>query len=519
MSDAQSSRRADRLKNLFFKVISGDQALANLQTAKLFIEAITDHSDPVQCIQRLIGSPKGLSALQSALRLDVSSGFVNTSATALIKYIQAPDLAVICQGAFLRDVIRSITEPPIFWDAFVRAQSSERLSDEALQCFSWLLLQLISLPADTAQAYYGIANDPSFHNKLLHSTRLDVRTIGQKIKHIMNTVTNPEQFQGNGPGGRHDNDFEDIRKIAIMPTPDEIASKEPPYLRRATEIDECSSSGRLAMHIDNQFRLLREDMLRDLREELQVALGVKPGRRKGLYIRGLVVKGLDCNERQRWALQLQCLKDLGQFNTKDSEARKKYVAEHRNFVKNQSLACLLADGEVAALVTINRSEDLLAHNPPIICIQFSGREDSVAKALLALKSADEIGLIQLNTAMFAYEPVLKQLQDTKQLVLSDELMLWDSHQEVRSAPLVDSDSCLDLVIKLQCNPSRELQMLLDLPKPTQLDASQAACLEGGLRQRLSLVQGPPGTVVDSTVSVDRLMLSRDRKVFHWRLTC
>ena len=519
MSHIPSNRRGDRLRNLFFKIISGEQSLASSQNAKLFIEAISDQSDPVQCIQKLIGSPKGLSAIQSALRLDTSCEFINSSATAFIRYIQAPDLAVICQGEYLRDVIRTITEPPIFWDAFVKAQASDRLSNEALQCFSWLLLQLISLPAVKAQAYYGVAKDPPFLKKLLQSTQLELRTIGQKIKHVMNTLTNPEQYQGNGPGGRHDNDFDDIRKITIMPTPDEIASTEPPYLRRATEIDECAGSGRLAMHIDNQFRLLREDMLRDLREELQVALGVRPGRRKGLYVHGLKIEGLDCNERQQWALRLMCVKDLPQFSKKDPQERKKYLTEHRNLLKHQSLACLLADEHVVALVTINRNEDLLAHDPPIICVQFSGREDCIAKALLALKSAKETGLIQLNTAMFAYEPVLKQLQDTKQLVLNDELMLWTSDQELQATSLVDSGSCLDLIAKLKRNPSCELQALLDLPKSTRLDASQAACLIQGLAQRLSLVQGPPGKMWLCLYFANRLMLPRDREILHWCLDC
>jgi len=519
MSHNPSSRRGDRLKSLFFKAISGDQVIASSQTAKLFIEAISDHSDPVQCIQKLIGSPKGLSALQSALRLNTSSEFINTSATSFINYIQAPDLAVVCQGEFLRDVIRTITEPPIFWDAFVKAQTSELLDDGALQCFSWLLLQLISLPTDKAQAYYGVAKNPLFLQKLLQSTQLELRPIGQKIKHVINTLTNPEQYRGNGPGGRHDNDFDDIRKIAIMPTPDEIASTEPPYLRRATEIDECSSSGRLAMHIDNQFRLLREDMLRDLREELQVALGVKPGRRKALYIPGLNIEGLDCNERQRWALRLKCAKDLPQFGKKDPEARKKYVTEHRNFLKHQSLACLLADGEVVALVTINRSEDLLVHNPPIVPVQFSGREDCIAKALLALKLTKEIGLIQLNTAMFSYEPVLMQLQDTKQLVLNDELMLWTPQQDMRLVSSAENSSISELIDKLRHDPSHELQRRLGLSKSTQLDASQAACLIEGLTQRVSLMQGPPGKPFVLLYICNKADVSRDWKIFYWCLDC
>lgn len=170
----------------------------------------------------------------------------------------------------------------------------------------------------------------------LECSQLEVRNTGQKIKHIIDAVTNPKHLDGEGPGGRHDNDFWDIRQITILPTPDELASTEPPYLRRATEIDECPESGRLAMHIDNQFRLLREDMLLNLREELQVAVGSRKGRRKGLLIDGLAIDGIECDERQSWSLRLQCLNDLSQLPNVEYDLRKKFIVENRKFLKHQS---------------------------------------------------------------------------------------------------------------------------------------------------------------------------------------
>lgn len=497
--DQRHSIRKAKLRKLFHGVSSGEQDLNNSKTAKLFIEAICDQPDPVQCVQKLISTPKGLPALQSALRSDVSLEFLNSSATAFVTYIQGPDLAVACQGEFLRDVILIITEPPIFWNAFVKAQKSGHLVEEAVQSFSWLLLQLISLPTDKSLSYCDIARDPSIQKSLLESSRFEVRIIGQKIKHIIETITNPDQFQGNGPGGRHDNDFVDIREISILPTPDEIASKEAPYLRQAVEIDECSKSSRLAMHVDNQFRLLREDMLRDLREELQVAQGLRKGRRKGVTINGLVIDGLDCNDRKVWALRLRCIEDLPQFYRVHLDQRKKYLIEHRNFLKHQSLACLLADGDIAALVTINRNEDLLAESPPVLSVQFSGREESVATALVALKMKRKIQLIQLNAAVFAYEPILKQLQDTKQLLLNDEIMLWDQNQGLRLVPASNQISMAALATNVRLNSSFELKDLLELSKSTHLDESQAKCFLSGLTQRLSILQGPPGRALVITI--------------------
>ena len=486
--------RGGRLRSFFGRVLAGEQALRSFQNVKLFTEAICDQPDPVKCVERLISSPKGLSALQSALRLDVSSEFLNTSATYFLRYIQDPELKVVCRGEFLQQLILTVTDPPIFWNAFVKAQRTGCLEDEALQCFSWLLLQLISLSVDKAPTYYGVARDPVIQKMFLECSQLEVRNTGQKIKHIIDAVTNPEHLDSEGPGGRHDNDFLDIRQITILPTPDELASTEPPYLRRATEIDECPEPGRLAMHIDNQFRLLREDMLRDLREELQVAVGSRKGRRKGLLIDGLAIDGIECDERQSWSLRLQCLNDLSQLPNLEYDLRKKFIVENRKFLKHQSQACLIADGQIVALVTINRNEDLLAHYPPFLCVQFTGSEVSTTKALLGLKLAKSVQLVQLNTAIFAYEPILGQLQNTRHLLLRDEILHWNPGKALRSPPLLESKSIIDLVATVRSDPSCDLQQALGLPKPTRLDPSQVECFMASLTQRLSLVQGPPGRV-------------------------
>lgn len=70
------------------------------------------------------------------------------------------------------------------------------------------------------------------------------------------------------PGGRHDNDFKDFREISILPIPDEIASVEIPYYRRMCDVYNVSEAQRAVMHYDNQFRLLREDLLAELRNDL-----------------------------------------------------------------------------------------------------------------------------------------------------------------------------------------------------------------------------------------------------------
>jgi len=100
---------------------------------------------------------------------------------------------------------------------------------------------------------------------------------GQKIKHIVSTLNSAGGEESeSGPGGRHDNDFVDFREVAIHPTADEIISEEQPFLRTADAVEDPTYEGKkLAVHLDNQFRLLREDMLSEMREELSIVSGKK----------------------------------------------------------------------------------------------------------------------------------------------------------------------------------------------------------------------------------------------------
>lgn len=485
-----TDRRSSRLRILFAKVLSGEQGITT-GNAKLFIEAICSQPEPATCIQRLISTAKGFPALQSALRTDISISFLNDPITSFLRYLQAPELKSICGGDVLQQVISSLVEPPLVWDALVKAIKSNDLTEQGVDGFSWLLLILVSGPIEKALVYSDVARDGQVHSRLLESPRLEVRNRGQRIKHIVDTITTSKKPEIGGPGGRHDNDFPDIRKIAILPTPDELASKDP-FLRRAAEVHEDGPhSCTLARYIDSQFRLLREDMLRDLREEIQLDQSNKQGRRRAICIDHLSLFGVLSDDRHPWSLQLECVQDLQQLKGMGKSARKKFVMDHPMLLKDQSVACLMTDQEVIGLATLIREEELLARNPPVLCLRIS--EGATEKTLLRLKMAKTIRLVQLNTALFSYEPVLKQLKDIKELSLEEDILHWEKKKELQSPGYRLSKQIRDTLSSLEGDFSRDLQTGLGLPHPTRLDESQAACFLAGLRQRLSLIQGPPGT--------------------------
>jgi hypothetical protein len=68
-------------------------------------------------------------------------------------------------------------------------------------------------------------------------------------------------------------------------------------LRRSTFLDDpATEHNRIALHLDNQFRLLREDMLSEMKEELHIATGGKKGHHRGVKIKGLILKELECGQ-------------------------------------------------------------------------------------------------------------------------------------------------------------------------------------------------------------------------------
>ncbi|KAF8806261.1 P-loop containing nucleoside triphosphate hydrolase protein [Phlegmacium glaucopus] len=492
MSDRQ---REFRRKKLFDGLCMGKEDLTSYN-AKLFLEGFYSEGDPVTCISKVIASKAGLSALKNAMRVDLSVNFFNSHAASVLTYLQAQELKMVNGGDFLRTVLMEIVDPPVFWTAYRESFLKQELDGNAQLSFAWLLHQLCSLPSGGARGYRTIPEMPTILKLLLDSSSAAIRTAGQKIKHVLDTCTSvatTDSKFGPGPGGRHDNDFPDFRKIAILPTTDELSSMERAFIQPSDVLEDPeTASKRVAIHLDNQFRLLREDMIYEMREELHVATGKKKGHHRGTKIHQVKVKGLECGEekkRTKWGLIVAGDTDIPQLKNKtDVKSRKAYLSDHRNIFKHQSLACLIVGKEIVAFPTINRDEDRLAKIPPEIVLQFEGGESTV-NALRKLKLGDDVTLIQIDTALFSYEPILKALQQATSLPLSSELLLWKKGDNISLVP----DQVADVVQALRNNPQTDLKPLLSTTKTIQLDKSQAASLISGLAQAVSLIQGPPGT--------------------------
>lgn len=491
--------RATKLAKFFNSILYGDQTLKTAQNGVLFIESLCDQPDPPSCIEKVISSSHGLSSVQACIRFNAAPAFQNGPATNLIRYIQCPALKKILGGDYLHRVILHIVEPPIFWNAFLLSFRNGSLHVDAQQCFGWLLHELICLPPEQTITYRALAQDSSIQGLLLSSSSFEVRTLGQQIKHVLSTFNSPGgEGIDFGPGGRHDNDFIDFREVAILPTADEILSEEEPFLRLAETIEDPENTEkRLVTHLDNQFRLLRDDMLAEMRDELQIVLGKKKGKHRGLIIDGFTVLDIVCGDprkRHPWGMRLQATTDLRHLFHCKPKDRKAYLDKNRNVFKHQALTCLVLDGEIVAFPTLDRDVHQLADKLPIVTLQFVGKT-STAKALLRLKTAKSVRLVQIDTAVFAFEPVLRGLQELKDMPLVDELLFWYPESPMPQL----SHAPTAFIGQVESEPKRDLQDLLNTAKSIQLDDSQASSLLTGLKQKVSLIQGPPGKNVGASL--------------------
>lgn len=493
MADDQ---RIAKLSRFFNQVCHGERALSTSRDGRLFLEALCAQSEPPKCAHKLISSPSGISSLQAAVRFDQSASFMNGEATELLRYFQDPTLKPIGSGSILTRLLLPLVDPPFFWEAFTKSFVSSFLTPQASRAFAWLLLELISLPGKQSKLYVALASSgsPPLVELILKSPDGETRNLGQKIKHALPLDASELHIDAEAKaGGRHDNDHTDYREISIMPTSDELLSKDRPFFRTADFINSLQTgSSRSTLHLDNQFRLLREDMLGEIRDELKVLTGEKSGRHKGITIDGLSVSGLNMGtdkKRLGWGIVLKIPDGLPQLKKMRPDKRKEFLTNNRHILRQGNMACLIVDGEPVAFPTIHRDEDELCKIPATITIQLAD-DTTLPKALSKMKTSHDIKLIQLDAAIFAYEPFLKRLQGINDLPLREEILHWEEGN-IMAGPSFEP---LTVINNLEARAGKDIQNLLQLEKSVILDESQMDSLLTGLSQRVSCIQGPPGKI-------------------------
>ncbi|KAK4163750.1 putative AAA family ATPase [Cladorrhinum sp. PSN259] len=507
MPSQTDSVRAARLRNIFRDTVNGKRPVT-AQSAPLFLEALRNQENPSVCVETLIASPSGLDAVGAAVRSKLDPVFIATHTLPFLRYLSDPAIKALVDGQLLKQILLAISRPSTVWNTLVNLYKKHEIADEDIFPFAWLALELLLLPPSANVDVMDDVKALLEGNGLLKSSDHAAREMGYKIEkvvHIRSTVE--QETSGAGPGGRHDNDFADFREISIYPTTDEFLSAQQPFYRTAVEVRETELEKRAGVHLDNQFRLLREDMLAELREDLQVAMGRKKGNRRSMILSNLVLSGIETSdtmpgprERVRYkpcTLLVRCFDSCLKFLEKmEKEPRKKWLKNEPSFLKHQAFGVLCRDKEIFGFAFVDRDVDKLAQSPPVVSLQFTDNH-GFRNALLALSlpKRESVQFILVGTPVFAYEPVLLSLQNAADLPLLERLV---------NPTMSDSDFKIPSHLMLKIKKFKQLQedaspggpvevSNATTGKPISLDASQLDAVIGALTSPVSVIQGPPGT--------------------------
>lgn len=415
-------------------------------------------------------------------------------------YLDDPNIKGLCNGQCLQQILAVIVEPPTFWNAIKGAFHAHKLDQDATGALFWMTAELLSVPSSHRIDVMADAQAMVDEGSVFSSPSIKLRNLGHKVKYLLQMKSSATAVDSSLCTGRHDNDFPDFRSIAILPTSDEFGSTDKPFYRRAEEVMEMPGTQRVAAHIDNQFRLLREDMLSKLRESVQIAQKQKKGRRSALRLGGLSVVNLYSGQSDRRKFQpcilgLHFRSGLENFCGLRERDRKEFLKQNRNFLKHQSFGCLIRGVEIVAFATIIRDDDKLVMNTPELMLRITGHE-VLKKALICMELYDDVDFLVVDSPIFAYEPILKCLQEKLDYPLIDDLFLYKREQPVSHSSLTP----YYVVDYLKKKGDGNIQGILGTAKPVKLDTSQLESLLSGLMQKVSLIQGPPGMLIHSEKS-------------------
>ena len=523
----EATDRQTRLRRFFDSVIHGKTEISSARQSILFIEAICAQDDTALLADRLLSNHKSLEALRRCVRQDLSIDFIEGPASQLLAKIADPSLAAIDSGTVLSQILKCLLQPSFFWSACITNLKNRLLNPDTIRHVAWLLAETLRLfSAHDVEPYLSLATDNQVIDVILGSESVEARSYGYQIKQraLLRSGGEYHRDDGLGPGGRHDNDHKNIQDIKLIPTRDEILARQPAFLREASDAFGCEDpEKRPFIYVDNMFRLLREDMVYDFREKLRKTDDIKTARPWSI-VPSAVLAGIDLNDidetkpwrREPWAICLRSNGPLPGLEKMTKNARRTHLENARGSgsktMRHGAMVAICTGGQVIGFGYINRLVDRLSSDLAEVVLRLDDSSDAVLDRAI---SGIQFDILQIDTAVFAYEPFLRRLQRMQMPRLCN-IMLGDGNDLDITQP---NALMQRLVNKIGSGKGQDIQQLLKGKKSLHLDASQRAALVSGLSQCISLIQGPPGTKASLYWPCGKLIYPRDRKILHRRPYC
>jgi hypothetical protein len=191
---------------------------------------------------------------------------------------------------------------------------------------------------------------------------------------------------------------------------------------------------------------------------------------------------------KKCSIAVQCSTGLEELWKGGEASCRRFLAD-KNYLKHQAFGALFRGTESCGFAFVDRDEDQLSKRPPVVCLQFTDSQ-ALGKALLALKDPRGLQFILVDTPVFAYEPILKELKAMTTLPLQEVLLNPSGlHSGMNDFEPVEA---LQAFVSELCSTTATEDGIRLKGTEVRLDTSQADSLVDGITKQVSLIQGPPG---------------------------
>ncbi|CAI2168909.1 11576_t:CDS:10 [Funneliformis geosporum] len=304
-------------------------------------------------------------------------------------------------------------------------------------------------------------------------------------------------------GKRHNNDFEEISKISIIPTIEEILCDRPPFLPFSLPDAPHFLPDGAAKLLDTQFRLLREDMLNFIRgsvSNLLTALSrsLKPSLKNSEFSKelrriqkefgGLHVYtnpqfiGITCDKKKGFVYTLSFTPPKCRNSHHERDRQAFWVKSKR--LLTGSLVTLLLPNPYAKYsvyfgVVATRDENDLARDP-------------------------EYSYIGINFVDLSIYPIALDEISNPHKVTENSLEQRFMVESTVEPPMYARAPDFEFDLSVICNKKRNLKLNVantsgydevakKINDHSKLDETQAKALISALTREIALIEGPPGT--------------------------
>ena len=286
---------------------------------------------------------------------------------------------------------------------------------------------------------------------------------------------------------------------------DEITCPEPFYLPKTdSDVFHCGREVALTNYLDWCFRLLREDIVYSVFEEVSLIIHSDPKLAKQkarLQSRTIVVdkfSNISFNQNSSISLRLvfQHPQSLQKAlsNAKNDDAKCKLVEDFYQYrskiMKKDSLLAFMENNSLLGLgIVSNRNvENLKSHHPSVDALILE--ESFFKKSLLSLgQPLHGVSIVQLSAPFFAFAPILERLKELSTIALEPEIL----HGFKKQVEPAYWNKKLEAIVQ-GIETGNDLSNILWSHNSTMaLDDSQKLAITKSLRSRVGLIQGPPGT--------------------------